>query len=137
MLTLSVGLATTGPLVLLFANLTLLMLDTPSTQHFTLMGVRLTDKASDHRSKPSLKSEGQMTFHHHEARQLQASLPCAVDLSVSTQVFPLAASLQLLFISPHSAVWTACSGVVLGIAYWADWLGVRRHLKVCLDATLF
>ena len=46
MLTLSAGLATTGPLVLLFSNLTMLMLETPSTQHFTLMGVQLTDKVS-------------------------------------------------------------------------------------------
>ena len=50
------------------------------------------------------------------------------------QVFPLAVSLQLLFISPKSAVWTALSGVVFGFVYWADWLGVRRHLKVCSDA---
>lgn len=44
MLTVLKGMAGTGPLVLLFSNLTMLMLETPSTQHFTLMGVRLTDK---------------------------------------------------------------------------------------------
>lgn len=39
--------ASTGPLPLLFANLTLYLLETPSMQHFTLLGVRLTDKARD------------------------------------------------------------------------------------------
>ena len=57
MLTLSVGLASTGPLVLLFSNMTMLMLDTPSTQHFTLMGVRLTDKVSGHSSAPGSPTE--------------------------------------------------------------------------------
>lgn len=39
--------ATTGPLPFIFASLTLYLLDTPSTQHFTLMGMRLTDKVSE------------------------------------------------------------------------------------------
>ena len=39
--------ASTGPLPLIFANLTLYLLETPSMQHFTLLGVRLTDKAGD------------------------------------------------------------------------------------------
>ena len=47
------------------------------------------------------------------------------------QAFPLAASLQLLFISPYSAFWTALSGMLFGMVYWADWLEVRRRLKVC------
>lgn len=47
------------------------------------------------------------------------------------QAFPLAASLQLLFISPYNAFWTALSGVLFGMVYWADWLEVRRRLKVC------
>ena len=46
------------------------------------------------------------------------------------QVFPLAASLQLLFVLPRSALWTAFSGVVFGVVYWANWLGVRRLLQV-------
>ena len=44
MLIASAGVATTGPLVQLFSNLTMIMLETPSTKHFTLMAVQLTDK---------------------------------------------------------------------------------------------
>ncbi len=43
----------------------------------------------------------------------------------------MAASLQLLFISPYTAFWPAVSGMLFGMVYWADWLEVRRRLKVC------
>ena len=38
------GLLTTGPLPCLFASMTLYMLETPSIQRFTLLGMQLTEK---------------------------------------------------------------------------------------------